>query len=133
MTPAQLADAARALVGTPFRLHGRDPHKGLDCVGVLAAALGRTDALPNGYCLRSRTRPATDAFAAELGLIPAEEPVMPGDVVLLRPAICQWHLAIATGAGMIVHAHAGLRKVVHGPLPADWPIAGHWRFAASRT
>ena len=37
---AQVVAAARALVGVPFRLHGRD-RDGLDCVGLAALALGR--------------------------------------------------------------------------------------------
>jgi cell wall-associated NlpC family hydrolase len=34
-----LATAAETLVGSRFRLHGRDPETGLDCVGVVAAAM----------------------------------------------------------------------------------------------
>ena len=37
---AQVVAAARALVGVPFRLHGRD-RDGLDCVGLAALALVR--------------------------------------------------------------------------------------------
>ena len=36
---AAIAAAARALVGVPFRLQGRDPALGLDCVGLVGAAL----------------------------------------------------------------------------------------------
>ena len=36
---AAIAAAARALVGVPFRLQGRDPALGLDCVGLVGAAM----------------------------------------------------------------------------------------------
>ena len=35
----QLAAAALYLVGAPFRLHGRDPRTGVDCVGLVLLAL----------------------------------------------------------------------------------------------
>jgi hypothetical protein len=127
MTGDQLAAAASALVGTPFRLHGRDPRTGLDCIGVLAAALGREGPLPNGYALRTLCHPDFTGIAAKLGLVPACGAVLTGDVLVLRPSPCQFHLAIAASAQSVVHAHAGLRKVVAGPLPAGWPLVGHWR------
>ena len=37
---AKLAAAALTLVGSPWRLHGRNPATGLDCIGLLGAALG---------------------------------------------------------------------------------------------
>ncbi|MGB3625580.1 MAG: hypothetical protein WA989_07125, partial [Henriciella sp.] len=53
------AGAARALIGTPFRLHGRDPASGIDCVGLVHCALlaigRRPPPLPH-YTLRN-TRP----------------------------------------------------------------------------
>ena len=41
MSGEALAEAAVAFAGTRFRLHGRDPETGLDCIGLLAAALTR--------------------------------------------------------------------------------------------
>lgn len=134
MTGEDLARAALTLVGTPFRLHGRDPARGLDCVGVLEAAAtscGNPVRLPSGYALRSRRLRDLDRFAAHLSLLPASAPVRRGDVILLRPCPCQHHLAVALGGGRIVHAHAGLRKVVAGTLPEAWPIAGLWRPAST--
>lgn len=130
MSGEALASAARALVGTPFRLHGRDPRSGLDCIGVLAAAfaaIGRPARLPNGYTLRCRDVPDFGALAAGLGLEAASGAVRTGDVLMLRPGPCQLHAAIAASTETVVHAHAGLRKVVLGPLPGNWPVLGHWR------
>ena len=48
-----LAEAALGLLGVPFRLHGRDPATGLDCVGLVAEALRRAGRRPDaspGHC-----------------------------------------------------------------------------------
>ncbi|WP_404482690.1 hypothetical protein [Novosphingobium sp. BL-52-GroH] len=130
MTGDGLAQAALALVGTRFRLHGRDPLSGLDCIGVLAAALaalGQRARLPNGYALRTLGLPDLSGIAAGLGMETAGGPIASGDVLMLRPSPCQLHLAIVASPRSVVHAHAGLRKVVLGPLPAHWPVAAHWR------
>ncbi len=41
-TREAFAEAAESLVGIRFRLFGRDPAYGLDCVGLVAAALARS-------------------------------------------------------------------------------------------
>ena len=131
MSGDALAEAAEALVGTRFRLHGRDPATGLDCVGLLAAALGaigRPAALPNGYALRARRLPEVDGAARGCGLMPVSPPFRPGDVLLVRPHACQFHLLIA-GRDAFVHAHAGLKRVVALAGPPPWPIVRHWRLA----
>lgn len=46
---------ARALVGVPFRLHGRRAEHGLDCVGLVALAFrraGHRGVTPEHYALR---------------------------------------------------------------------------------
>lgn len=130
MSGVALAEAAEALVGARFRLHGRDPATGLDCIGVLAtalAAIGRQAELPTGYALRSHRLPALAAIASACGFAEAEGPTLPGDVLLLRPGPCQHHLAIAARAGRFVHAHAGLRRVIAVPGPLDGPVLRRWR------
>lgn len=130
MSGAALADAAKALVGTRFRLHGRSPEHGVDCIGLLAAALdaiGRPAPLPTGYALRARALPALEGFAAACGFVETEEALLPGDVLMFRIGPCQHHLAIAAGGGRFVHAHAGLRRVVVAPAPLAWPVLRRWR------
>ncbi len=127
---AALAAAAEALIGVPFRLYGRDPATGLDCVGVLAVALercGRAGRVPGGYALRMTDVGRFVAAAAALGLVEADDAAVPGDVVMLRPGPAQHHLAIAAPTGGFVHAHAGLRRVVCSDLPPAWQQIGHWR------
>ncbi|WP_374410761.1 hypothetical protein [Novosphingobium colocasiae] len=124
------AEAAGWLVGVPFRLHGRDPHTGLDCVGVLAsagAAAGAAWTLPSGYALRHARVPDLDGLAAGLGFVPASGTVRRGDVLALRPGPGQVHFAITTAEQRFVHAHAGLGRVVEGELPEGWPCLFHWR------
>lgn len=130
MTPQRLAREAEKLVGTRFRLHGRDPKTGLDCIGLLAAAMARGGHrldLPTGYPLRlrdlSQWLPAPDACGFALAALPCQS----GDVVMLVPGPAQFHLAIADRALGWVHAHAGLRRVVRdAALPAG-ALIHHWR------
>ena len=132
MTGETLVKVALELVGTPFRLHGRDPATGLDCIGVIAAALGacgRQAELPNGYALRNRRLPEFGAFAAGCGLVAVTGPVAAGDVLLVQSGPGQFHLLIAAGNGGFIHAHAGLRRVVRSEAPLDWPVIAHWRLA----
>jgi cell wall-associated NlpC family hydrolase len=131
MSGPALAAAAEALVGTPFRLHGRDPASGLDCIGVFAAAMagmGRPIAVPNGYAMRLRDIAAFRPLAAGFGFTEAAGEILPGDVLMFTVGPVQFHLGIAAPRGGLVHAHAGLRRVVIGPASADWQPAGHWRF-----
>ncbi len=135
MTGPDLAAAALALVGTGFRLHGRDPATGLDCIGLLGAAMaacGRPLALPTGYPLRLRALGSWLPEPAVSGFARAQPPFTPGDVVMIEPGPAQFHLAIAApGAGWI-HAHAGLRKVVRDPALPKGPLAHHWRLLPTR-
>lgn len=129
MTGRTLAEAAERLVGTPFRLHGRDPANGLDCVGLIGAALaaiGRPVRLPNGYRLRTTGVGHLLEQAEFAGFVETSGVPRPGGVLLMRPGPVQHHLGIAGTRGGFVHAHAGLRRVVLSPaLP--WPVERQWR------
>lgn len=134
MSGADLAAAAEALVGAPFRLHGRDPASGLDCIGVLAASLaacGRPAHLPTGYALRTRALPGLEAIVSDCAMVPVAGPAQAGDVLLVRVGACQFHLLIALDERRFVHAHAGLRRVVCSHMPAGWAVVGHWRLRAA--
>lgn len=120
--------AAQALVGVRFRLHGREAASGLDCVGVVAAALGE-GSVPTGYALRGgdpvRIGALLDArFAKGDGRCP-------GDVLLFAVGAGQLHLAVASGGGF-VHADAGLGRVVERSGVAPWVLIGAWRIDAGR-
>ncbi|MEY2943364.1 MAG: hypothetical protein RLY97_1378 [Pseudomonadota bacterium] len=125
-----LAGAAEALIGCRFRLYGRDPASGLDCVGVLAAALksvGGVADFPCDYALRMRDVVGFVAQAEGLGFAAVVGEIARDDAVMVQVGPHQFHLAIAAGAGEFIHAHAGLRRVVKAALLPEWEMVGHWR------
>jgi hypothetical protein len=124
----RLGRAALELVGVPFRLHGRDPAVGLDCVGVVAQALRRIGCLtfvPEGYTLRGTAISPFISCAEQSGLEPTDAD---GDVILCMVNPVQPHLLVSVNGGF-VHAHASLRRVTFMPSPLPWPIAMQWRVA----
>lgn len=131
---AAVAQAALGLVGCRFRLHGRDPETGLDCIGLVHAALvavGCRPVTPRGYGLRNIMVDAWLPAAAQSGLVAARRPVRAGDILLLALGYAQHHLVIAVDADSVVHAHAGLRRVVRQPREPAWQIEAAWRLASS--
>lgn len=131
MTEGQrLAQAAADLVGVRFRLHGRDPWTGLDCVGLVAAslfAIGRYPAVPRGYRLRNTSIDQWLGLAERSAFRPVTNAALPGDLVLTTPGPAQNHLLIVGETDTIIHAHAGLGRVVRQQLPSDMPAIARWR------
>ncbi len=127
--------AARSLLGTRFRLHGRDPASGLDCIGLVLLAHARagvrltTLGLSDDYSLRGSSRAVLEAGLRQAGLIPRTGAPQPGDVALITCGHAQYHLAIL-GSSSHIHAHAGLRRVVETP---GWPegMVGAWCASAN--
>lgn len=129
---AKLATAAEALVGTPFRLGGRDPATGLDCIGLVVAAMeaiGRPVGTLPFYTLRQHDIRRFLDLAQSAGLRSTENAERPGDIVLLHPSASQCHLAVHLSQRGLVHAHAELRRVVITPAPLPWPVSRRWRLA----
>ncbi|WP_066520152.1 NlpC/P60 family protein [Sphingobium cloacae] len=125
---ARVVAEARALIGVPFRLHGRSAEMGLDCVGLAALAYrraGHRGMVPRGYALRTRDVGRIEAWLREAGLRDVEKGEA-GDLALVRPGPLHLHLMIRAPGGF-VHAHAGLRQVVEMPGDSPWPVIGHWR------
>lgn len=121
--------AARAAIGTRFRPQGRTPGLALDCVG-LALVAGRAagvvpDALP-AYSLNGEHGNRLEQTLLALGCKPVAQ-ALPGDLLIVAPTPRQRHLAVVTDVG-VVQAHAGLGRVVEGPLDRAWVILGAWRF-----
>lgn len=115
---------ARSFIGTPFRLQGRG-QDGLDCVGLIALVHGLKGEAPDNYGLRGFDRAAAETLLDRHFARRRTECPRPGDLVLLLPGRAQLHLGLWTGSGL-VHAHAGLRRVVETPSPLNQPIAGLW-------
>lgn len=131
----EFADAARGFVGSPFRLGGRDPRYGIDCVGLAVCSLweiGCDASYPSGYRIRNSSIGQYLDFAEANGfqLVQARETA--GDLLLFTPGMGHHHLAISSGDGRYIHAHAGLRRTVISSVPEDWPKLRHWRLARTR-
>lgn len=121
--PKRAIARARALVGTPFRLHGRDK-QGVDCVGLVALAF-RQPLVPSGYALRTADAAAVTAPLLAFGFR-ERRTIEPGDILLLDAGPAQLHLGLWTGDALI-HADAALRRVVETPGAPRWPIISIWR------
>lgn len=119
--------AVRACVGTRFRAQGRLAGVALDCVGValVAASAAKVCVAVPPYSLGGDREPDLDDLIAASGCH-AVAVAAPGDLLLVAPGPNRRHLAIVTEAG-VVHAHAGLGRVVEGPLEPAWTILGAWR------
>lgn len=122
--PDEIVARARALIGTCFRPQGRTATGGLDCIGLVALAIGARD-VPADYALRGGSVRRLEEGLAAAGLAPAER-IRPGDVLLFAAGPAQLHLGLFTGTGL-VHGDAGLRRVTERPLPFPWPLLGIWR------
>lgn len=129
-TGERIAAAAVALVGVPFRLHGRVPASGLDCIGLALCAL-RGGGVPLGeppaYRLHASRAERAEMWMRGQGLRVVDD-AAPGDIGLVRVGPLQLHFVVAAG-DHVVHAHAGLGRVVSMPLPAEWQLLSRWRAA----
>ncbi|WP_156254361.1 peptidoglycan endopeptidase [Sandarakinorhabdus oryzae] len=125
--------AARAGLGTRFHPQGRNVGIGLDCIGVaLLAATGaglQLGPVP-AYALGGDHDALLADALCRLGLRRVRR-VQPADLIEYALAPGHRHLALVTDRG-ILHAHAGLGRVVEGPAPDDWPVAACWALPGLR-
>lgn len=105
---------AKTLVGTPFRLQGRDPGHGIDCVGLVVLACAINDAPRPDYrrrgehfaCFIERSAPWLRRVSSKAARV--------GDIVLLHCGTRSWHVGIFTQDGLI-HADPSAGRVVFRP------------------
>ena len=124
MTAVEIVARARGCIGVRFRAQGRDPALGLDCIGLVAVAIGRAG-IATDYSTRSADRARIERGLAAAGLRLMAEP-RAGDVALFASGAGQLHLAIVSEDG-VIHADAAARRVVERPGPAPWPLLSAWR------
>lgn len=122
---------ARALLGVPFRLHGRAPEFGLDCVGLVALAYGLGDGVPTGYAVRSRDLAHWERIIRANGFARRRAGWRRGDLLVVCPGPAQIHLGVWSGASLI-HADAGLGRIVETPGTPRWPVLSAWLRRAGR-
>ena len=120
----QVVARAESLLGVRFRPQGRSRASGLDCIGLVAAAL-EISAVRRDYPLRGGSLAELERGLNAAGLKRTELPER-GDILVLESGPAQLHLAVFSGTG-IIHADAGLRRVVERPGPVQWPLRGIWR------
>ena len=123
---SEIVERARLCVGARFRPQGRRWEQGLDCIGVVAAALGVSGARSD-YRLRGGSLGRLQKELTGEGLDRVEE-ARPGDVLVMLAGPEQLHLGVVTDSGF-VHAHAGLGWVVETPGQPEWPVLQVWRTA----
>jgi hypothetical protein len=124
-----IANAALALIGTPFHDHGRHPPHGVDCIGVIEQCLNQAGfeiIAPSDYRRQGDHAKRIVAFFADERFGKACDGPQTGDIAVAQITSRQFHFMIRVPQGW-VHAHAGLGKVVQTPDPIDWPLLGIWR------
>lgn len=120
----QIVATARTLIGARFRPQGRSRETGLDCVGLVAASVG-ADRVRRDYSLRGGSCAELEKGLAAAGLR-STKTAGSGDILVMAAGAGQLHLGICADGG-IIHADAGLRRIVERPGPPPWPVIGIWR------
>ncbi len=122
MLDVLFARAAAACVGARFRLQGRDPEIGLDCVGLILWCARQCE-LPVShvpdYTLTSRAEAMEPhlLLAGFRQLTDLRE--LPGDVMIFQMPGGMSHVAVCSAQGMI-HADMRFRRVVEHRVDACW-------------
>jgi murein DD-endopeptidase / murein LD-carboxypeptidase len=124
--------AARACVGVRFRLQGRDPASGLDCIGLVIWSARQCGlALPDAqdYVLTDNPMRLDVALRAAPILPVDPASLVAGDLVRLLSNGQPLHLAIC-GEGTLIHSDMRCRKVVEHRCTPDWHerIVAAYRF-----
>lgn len=128
-----IVERARALVGTRFRPQGRQPAHGLDCVGLVIVASGiDPQAIARDYRLRGDHRARLEDGLGRSFRRVDSSGRRAGDILLVKVAADQFHLAIDAG-GSLIHADANLGAVVEVPGEPAWPVLAAYRQRADLT
>lgn len=130
MVRAAVVAAVRLCVGTRFRPQGRVPGVGLDCVGVVlvaAVAAGSGAVRVPAYALGGDHGALVEEHLRAAGCVEVMAAAA-GDVLVIAPAPGRRHLGVVTPGG-VVHAHAGLGRVVEQPFDPGWVVVGIWQLA----
>ncbi len=114
---------ARTWIGTPFHHAARVKGVGVDCAGLLvgvAHALGLPVQDDTRYHAQDNLARMRTALARECEIVPEEEDVFPGDVLLLIGRGMPNHLAIFNGNGGMIHAWRSAGGVVEHKIDEAW-------------
>lgn len=121
-----LVRSARECIGSRFRLQGRDPQWGLDCVGLVIWSAQQAGVILQDqfdYSLHDDPQRLDNALNQTLleNIVFIEDDVRlhAGDIVRFVAGGTSMHLGIVTPKTLI-HADARLRRIVEHRLDADW-------------
>jgi len=131
MTRSEIIITVRKYLNTPFRHQGRDPGKGLDCVGILICAskeLGITDFDYKNYTMRPDTKVMMKYMSQFADRIPIKE-AKAGDIYQLHFTDEPTHYAVITSDNTILHAYLRAGKCVEHSMNDHWKrrITYAWR------
>jgi murein DD-endopeptidase / murein LD-carboxypeptidase len=124
--------AARLCLGARFRLQGRQPETGLDCIGLIIWSAKRAGlVVPDAQDYLLSDNPARlDAGLLAAPIVPIDPAtIAAGDIVRLLSNGQPLHLAIC-GSESLIHADIKCRKVVEQRLTPAWreQIVAAYRF-----
>lgn len=128
---------AEKLIGVRWVHQGRDPERGLDCVGVpVTVALRLGIIAPEDAPRADYGRRPDGTFLARFRATPLIEilptQARPGDVLVFVTQTAPCHCGILTekdGAPAVIHAYAAARKVVCETLASARASVGPWTHA----
>lgn len=100
------------LVGAPWRVLGRDPETGLDCLGLVIIALRRMG-IPARDAISADPAEVRRGIACDFFEVPERE-ARPGDVVMFHGPGEEPHVGIRLKGGVAQATHK------HGVIIAPW-------------
>jgi hypothetical protein len=120
VTGAQIVDAARAMLGTPYVLHGRLPKVGVDCAGLFVCAAeehGIRIKLPDDYGRVNRPDYVHHHLAKAMRVVTGGESA-PGMVLVTRLGAALRHICLMEDENNCIEAvnDPGVMKVVRRPI-----------------
>ena len=124
LTCADIIEAARSEIGTPFRHQGRVAGKRLDCAGLIvrvAELLGVQVADQKGYSRLPSRSNLESAIDVQQNVFRVLGEPKAGDILLLRFGKDPQHLAIFTGEN-IIHSTNQTGRVVEERFDAIWRL-----------
>lgn len=101
-----------AVIGAPWKLRGRDPEKGWDCLGCAEVGQARMLGTPEinslgFYAAETGKRPSAlmaEHFASAVRLYRPAPPRAPGSIILFRMGGRPVHCGLYLGNGRFLHA-----------------------------
>jgi hypothetical protein len=128
MNRDDILEKARSFIGVPWRHQGRTLENGIDCVGLpilVGQSLGKVPVLQADYPRRpDGTFVALFDDYLERRLVKDQTD---GDILVFASGSHPCHCGIRStfrNQPAVIHAHAGLRKVVEQTLESAEPLIG---------